>query len=183
MKTSFINEFLKESRTIGAIAPSSIFLGHKMLKKINFDIDYNIIELGPGKGAITKVILKKMSINSKLISIELNQLFVNELREKINDNRFDLICGSATDIFNIKNQFYKSNVDLVISSLPLAMIPIKMKIKIINGIKETLADNGKFIQYQYSLNSKDLLDKKFSNVEVSFTPLNLPPAFVYHCQP
>ena len=42
-------------------------------------------------------------------------------------------------------------------------------------------DYGECDKFQYSLNAKDLLYKKFSSVDITFTPLNLPPAFVYHC--
>ena len=55
------------------------------------------------------------------------------------------------------------------------------KLRIINECKTALGSDGGFIQFQYSLNAKDLLYKKFNSVDITFTPLNLPPAFVYHC--
>ena len=72
-------------------------------------------------------------------------------------------------------------MDYIISSLPLAVLPIRLKLRIINECKLALGTEGVFIQFQYSLNAKDLLYKKFSSVDITFTPLNLPPAFVYHC--
>ena len=125
--------------------------------------------------------LKQMSFNSKLLSIELNQYFASKIDAKINDNRFTLVCDSAEKIENICQGINFPKVDYIISSLPLAVLPSRLKINIINECKNILRDSGSFLQFQYSLNAKNLLNKKFKEVNVSFTPLNLPPAFIYHC--
>lgn len=47
-KKSFIRQFWKEKKMIGAMAPSSRFLAAKMVKVIDFKTANVIIELGPG---------------------------------------------------------------------------------------------------------------------------------------
>jgi len=156
-------------------------LDNKMLINVDFNRDINVVELGPGTGVFTTKMLKKMSFNSKLLSIELNQYFASKIDAKINDNRFTLVCDSAEKIENICQSINFPKVDYIISSLPLAILPSRLKINIINECKNILRDSGSFLQFQYSLNAKNLLNKKFKEVNVSFTPLNLPPAFIYHC--
>ena len=179
--SNFINEFVNADNHVGAVAPSTKFLVNKMLTNIDFNRDINLVELGPGTGVFTTKILKKMSFNSKLLSIELNQYFASKIDAKINDNRFTLVCDSAEKIENICQSINFPKVDYIISSLPLAVLPSRLKINIINECKNILRESGSFLQFQYSLNAKNLLNKKFKEVNVSFTPLNLPPAFIYHC--
>lgn len=180
--SNFINEFIKKENRIGAIAPSSKFLAKKMLKEIDFSKDLNIIELGPGNGVFTEEILTKMSADSRLLAIELNQNFASLIDSKIKDKRFIISCGSATNISKIRSEESFPKADVILSSIPLAILPIKIRIQIINEIKKSMRDNGAFIQYQYSLNAKEILQKKFSTVKTTFTPLNLPPAFIYYCE-
>ena len=53
--------------------------------------------------------------------------------------------------------------------------------RILEVSKQSLATSGKFIQFQYSLQSKKVISSKFEGVRIAFTPLNFPPAFVYTC--
>ncbi len=183
MKTNFFSEFIKERKTIGAIAPSSKFLAAKMLKGIDFTKNQNIVELGPGNGIFTNEILKKMSFKSNLISIELNKSFHNQLSHKFkDDNRFTSLLGSAEDISKAIEKKNIISADIIISSLPLAVIPSRVKVGIFREVNKVLKNEGVFIQFQYSLNAKEILNKRFNSVDISFTPLNFPPAFVYHCQ-
>ena len=180
-KSNFISEFVKSENQIGAIAPSSKYLAKKMLAKIDFSIDLNIVELGPGTGVFTSKLLERMSPNSKLLSLELNPYFASKIRKTVRDSRFQIRCDSAENINTVLRQTQFPEVDYIISSLPLAVLPTRLKLRIINECKLALGSKGGFIQFQYSLNAKDLLYKKFNSVNITFTPLNLPPAFVYHC--
>ncbi|MBM77242.1 MAG: hypothetical protein CL846_02055 [Crocinitomicaceae bacterium] len=182
MKSNFFSEFIKERKTVGAVLPSSKFLAAKMLKGIDFKKNQNIIELGPGTGIFTKEIIKKMSPKSNLISIELNKSFYKQLSHKFKGNaQFTPVLGSADNISNIIKEQNINSVDVIISSLPLAVIPLRIKAGIFREVKKVLKEDGSFIQFQYSLNAKEILNKRFSSVNITFTPVNIPPAFVYHC--
>ena len=52
---------------------------------------------------------------------------------------------------------------------------------LMNKVTGILSRGGMFIQYQYSLGKRDLLKDYFHCVRLGFTPLNLPPAFIYYC--
>ena len=183
MKSNFFSEFIKERRTIGAIVPSSKFLAAKMLKGIDFNKNQNIIELGPGTGIFTGEILKKMSLKSNLVSIELNKSFHNQLSHKFKeDYRFSSFFGSAEEISVAIQKKNIKSADIIVSSLPLAIIPSRVKVGIFKEINKVLNKGGLFIQFQYSLNAKEVLSKRFDSVDITFTPLNFPPAFIYYCQ-
>ena len=55
--SKFIRQYIKNPRTVGAIAPSSEKLAYKMVEDINFSNVSCIIEYGPGAGVFTEKIL------------------------------------------------------------------------------------------------------------------------------
>ena len=178
---SFTREFIQNKKMIGSIMPSWIFLVNKIIKKIDFSKDKVLVEFGPGTGAFTFKIIKKLKPDSKLLVFELNEAFYNSLKEKIKDSRVILINDSAENIeFHLKeNNLDAANV--IISSLPLTNLPARVRLNIVNSSKKMLSQNGRYIQYQYSSTAKELLEKKYRKVDISYTIINMPPAIIYTC--
>lgn len=152
-----------------------------MLAPIDFSRADVIVELGPGTGAITTEILRKMKKNSRLYLFEINEYFLEELKH-IKDPRVEIINESAEKFVQELKKRKVSKADYVISSIPLAIMPRRTEISIIVATKKFLSDNGAFIQFQYSLTSYGKLRKLFADVELSFTPYNIPPAFIFICK-
>jgi len=177
MKKFFFKEFLKNSREIGSIMPSSQFLVRKMLSKINFTRAQTIIELGPGVGPITKELLRRMDPKSTLMVFEMNEKFCDQLR-KVADLRLVVVHASALDIGKFLDG---RTVDYVISGLPLAWFPRAFTYELCAAISGVLSPDGEYVQFQYSLTSYVPLKKFFRKVSIAFTPFNIPPAFVYRC--
>ena len=180
-KTAFLKQFWQDKKMVGAMSPSSKYLANKMLRNIDFKKAKVIIELGPGTGVFTKKILEFMQPDAKLLVFELNDTFFNDLKKEIVDDRMILIHDSAEFIQKYLNEAGFMQVDYIVSSLPLAVFPNKLKKNIIDVSYQTLKNQGKYIQFQYSLNSKRILEDQFDSVHLAFTPLNFPPAFVYTC--
>lgn len=179
-KNSFLKTFLKDKQ-VGAMSPSSRFLAEKMLENIDFNNSQVLVELGPGTGVFTEKIIEKMSPESLLLVFELNDEFFNILHDKIKDPRVKLIHDSAEHIEQHLLNFGFKEADVIISSLPLAMFTTELRKNILNSSKRALKLNGKYIQFQYSLQSRKKLEKTFEKVSIRFTPLNFPPAFIYTC--
>ena len=79
-KLIFFKTNIKDKK-VASIYPSSKFLIKKICNKINFNNEITIIEYGPGTGAITKELLKKMNKNSMLVAIVLQFNFSVENRK------------------------------------------------------------------------------------------------------
>jgi len=180
-KKKFISEVLKSTGTIGALSPSSSFLAKKMLEPIDFKKAKCLVEFGPGTGVFTKKILEKMNSDAILLTFEINPTFIEELQH-IKDERLVIINDSAEKIEVYLNKYNRQSADYIISSLPFAMIPDDVVHNILTNSDTALSEEGKYIQFQYSLNAKKKLESYFSKVEINFTFLNLPPAFVYVCE-
>ncbi len=177
----FLQEFLRERKTVGAIAPSSQFLAKKMMAPIDFKKARNIVELGPGTGVFTKELLRQMRPDAKLFAFETQVRFCALIRKEINDPRLILIHDTAEKIGEYLAQHGVEKADYTVSSLPFTVIPDTVKNTILNQAVKYLDPEGLFIQFQYSLNAHKLLKSKFSRVKIAFTPMNIPPAFVYKC--
>jgi phosphatidylethanolamine/phosphatidyl-N-methylethanolamine N-methyltransferase len=179
----FLKQYLDNKKEVGAIAPSSKFLRNRMMSPVNFHRSSIIIELGAGNGVFTKEILKRMRPESKLFVFETNASFFEKLSSEINDSRITIFNESAEHLHNKMKEIDVKQVDAIISSLPYAVFPQKVKNKILDNCISSLAPDGVYVQFQYSLNAHKLLKTKFSRVTLDFTPINMPPAFIYRCKP
>ena len=178
----FIKEVISSIKNIGAIAPSSRFLTKNILKDIVFKENQVILEFGPGNGAITKQILKRMPKSSTLISLEINEQFFEHCKSKfLTYNNFKIFSHSAVEFDTVLDKLSINKVDHLVSSLPLAILPKQDLNDLFEKIPNHIKDNGSFVQYQYSLNKYRFLKRFFETVELDFTLVNIPPAFVYKC--
>jgi phospholipid N-methyltransferase len=181
-KSSFLKQFFKQKKMVGSIAPSSRFLSAKMLNHLPLKQAKFIVELGPGNGVFTEKILAKMGDDSQLLVIELNEEFHKALSTKITHPNFNLFHDSADQLGVLLQKMGGDKADIIISSLPLANFPIDLRDSLLDIIQTYLKDDGYFVQFQYSLQAKKYIKKRFPSTKINFTPLNLPPAFVYSCQ-
>ncbi|MCH2225880.1 MAG: methyltransferase [Crocinitomicaceae bacterium] len=180
-KRNYIKQLFKD-KSVGAISASTRFLGERMLENIDFDKSRLLIELGPGNGVFTKIILKRMHPDAKLLVFELNDEFYELLKTKIDDPRVQIIHDSACNLDKYLSDDEKESQDAVISSLPLMVFSDKLRHEIVTASHKCLKRKGKYVQFQYSLQSKKFLEGIFKSVSVKFTVKNFPPAFVYTCR-
>ena len=72
--------------------------------------------------------------------------------------------------------------DLIISGLPFTVFKKEEKYKTLENIYEVLEKGGHFVTFQYSLDLKKYLQKKYKKVEIQLVPLNIPMAYIYRCE-
>lgn len=178
----FAKEVLNSIKHIGAIAPSSKYLANHIIKHIDFRENQVILEFGSGNGAITKRLLNRMPSSSRLISLEINDPFLKHCENKFKVyNNFEIYNHSAIEFDGLLQKLNIEKVDYLISSLPLAILPKTDLDILFKKIPSYLIIDGSFVQYQYSLNQYKFLKTIFNSVKLGFSPINLPPAFIYRC--
>jgi phospholipid N-methyltransferase len=176
-------EHIKHIKTSGTIVRSSPFLIKRLLRAMNFRRARTVVQFGVGTGCITRALLGKMRPDARLISLELNPVFVGECREEIHDPRLTLRQACAGSLPALVDELGLGRIDYIVSSLPLAIMDDELVERIIAASDDLLAPDGLFLQYQYSLSQRAVLERRFSDVRVGFTLANIPPAFVYECTP
>jgi len=177
----FLDQSLKNIRTVGTITRSSPFLCKEIVKQIDFTPGQILLELGAGDGVITHYLLKKMAPDARLIAFEVNPVFCDELK-KIADKRLVVINHSAVQLDEILKSLHISQVDCVISAIPFVILPEATAIQIIQAAFDYMAPMAKFIQVHYSLLAKKMYGKIFGMVSVRFVAFNIPPAFLLTMQ-
>ena len=179
----FIKQYFGNKKEIGAIAPSSRFLRNRMMSPISFHSTDVIIELGAGNGVFTRELIKRMKNECKLFVFETNEFFFEQLSNEIKDKRVVFFNDSAELINEKLREQGIERVDAIVSSLPYAVFPSLVKNNILDACVSALHQDGVYVQFQYTLNAHKLLKQKFSKVTLDFTPINMPPAFIYRCKP
>lgn len=170
---SFLKNALKDFR-IGAILPSSKYVGEKIVRLCHDS--QNILEYGPGNGAVTKVLLRNQSSLKTLQAIELNNNFVQELKS-VSDPRFSVLSGDVLEVL-AKNVLPKNFFDAVVSGIPFSFLSRREREIIIMSTHLLLKDNGKFVAYQTTPILLPLLKKCFKKVSLYIVWRNLPPYFI-----
>jgi phospholipid N-methyltransferase len=181
IKNILAKEFFKTPKQIGAITPSSKFLAEKLVKAVNLESAKVIVELGAGTGTITKKILETMPKNAALLSFEINSSLSRHIEESVKDKRLKIVNDDARYIGKYLKQYSFERADCVISCLPLAGFSKEETNAILGAVSEYLSENGKFAQFQYSVNDIFTLRKIFPKVNLDFEMRNIPPAFIYVC--
>lgn len=183
MRSLFIKEYIKNVRSVGAVAPSSRFLAQKMLESVDFSQAKVIVEFGPGTGSFTHQLVKCMKPGTKLIVIETNKEFYRMLRDEYAGVRgVEIINSSAEQITSILSERKLPTPDYVISGLPFAALPTNVSEDILSATAKLLGNNGTFITFQYTLLKRSFLNNYFSDIHTSREYRNLPPAYVLRCR-
>ena len=177
-KVLFLERFVKSPKYVGSVTPSWPLLARAMIKPIDWLNMHSIVELGAGTGVFTKYIYQLKHDDCEGIIFERDDV----MRERLMQTYEGLNYRSrAEDIYPVIQELGLEQVDCILSGLPFANFPQSYCNQILDGVANSLKPGGLFIQFQYSLQMKNQLLKRFSKVDVGFVPLNIPPAFIYYC--
>ncbi|MDP2625234.1 MAG: methyltransferase domain-containing protein [Candidatus Peregrinibacteria bacterium] len=184
----FLRQAIKNPKTTGAVIASSSFLAECIVEKAKLSSAKVVVELGVGTGAFTKKILEGLEKDAQYLGIEINQDFVNIVRQEYPGAT--IIHDSAENLRTHLHENGHETCDRIISGIPWAAIEYELQESLLAEIYASLSEGGLFLTFAYwpinhmkngkSFNQK--LQKYFNSVERTAITLNLPPAFVYICQ-
>lgn len=178
----FFFQYLVNPRTVGAILPSSRFLGNKMVEEINFMKANYIIEYGPGTGVFTEKLLQLRKPETIVLLVEFNKDFYFMLKEKFKgEKNLVIINGSAENIQQYVIDYDIPYVDYVVSGLPFASLPKQVTNNILFNTTRILKKDGQFITFQYTKFKKPFIEQFFNKINEKREFRNFPPAYVFSC--
>lgn len=187
--TVFFRQFLRSPRTVGAVLPSSRALARVMLAPIDFAAARVIVEFGPGTGAFTGEIARRLTGDCRYLGIELNPHFVHELRRRF--PRLGFVQGSVADLTAILAEHDIAGVDAIVCGLPWATLPVSLQEAVFAAMRTALTPAGLFLTFGYlqglalpgARALRGRLRREFAEVRPT-SPVwgNVPPAFAYICR-
>lgn len=200
---AFWREFRTRYRTTGAVLPSSRYLGRALARHVDPAAPWlRILEVGPGTGAVTREILKRLGPDHALDLVELNDRFVDLLRKKFDTHPAWRRLASQCRVIHSPVEELPSSqpYDVIVSGLPLNNFTAAE----VEGLLRTLARRLKpagilsFFEYIAIRTARSLvggradrqrlaavgrvLDEVLRRCEVGREGVlrNVPPAWVHH---
>jgi phospholipid N-methyltransferase len=187
-RVEFLRVFIKEPTRVGALSPSSPALARALVHGLALKTANTVIEIGPGTGAVTGLILKRIGKATTFFALELNSRYTRSLKRRFPD----LIVhnDSAEKLGKYLSEHGRESAKYIISGLPWAFFDSALQERILHAVHTSLAPDGVFTTFAYvhalwmpaARKFRRRLESGFSRVEAS--PVvwrNLPPAFVYRC--
>lgn len=176
----FLKHAIKSPMQVAYFMPSSPWLIEQVAKSAHLNDANYIMELGPGTGGTTRGILKYMQDDAQLISVEINQKFIDHMEKTIDDERLTISNKGAQNLVEIMADQDWQSADVIISGIPFTTLPKGMDQAIIKSIYEALKPGGIFLAYQLRDHVSKLAEPLFG--EYTFKKVeykNIPPMRIY----
>lgn len=181
----FLGAFVREPLTIGAVWPSSSALARKVVESCEITPGDTVVELGPGTGVFTELILQRLRSHGRFVAVEIHPSNVQFLRHRFPGS--EIVHDSAE---NLSFHLGRQEADCIVSGLAWGNMLPPTQNRIFKAVLRSLAPGGQFVAFAYvhaawlptSLRFRKRLTRHFSRVAVtSVVWRNLPPAFVFQC--
>lgn len=175
----FIQKFVRKPKQIGSVIPSSRFLADSMVSFIPWHRMQAVAELGAGTGAITQAIARSICPGTRVYLFEKDSRMRKQLIQEYPAFR---CAANVTNMLRILEGDGESQLDCIVSGLPFYNFPQDVRDLLMEQILGALKPDGLFVAFQYSLQMRKQMSRRFSIEKIKFVPLNFPPAFIYVCR-
>lgn len=188
-RTAFLREFLRDPFTVGAVTPSGEPLADVVTATVPSTGQPLIVELGPGTGACTAAIQRRLAGRGRHLAVEVNERFAALLAARYPD--VDVAVADARSLRDVLAERGQRQADVIVSGLPWAAFAPGLQDDLLDAVTDTLAPQGAFTTFAYTYTRwapparrlRRLLVSRFEEVVLGGTVwANVPPAFVYYCR-
>jgi phospholipid N-methyltransferase len=181
----FFSAAVTNQAQIGSVVPSQRFLIDRMIAPVPRSYRGQILELGPGTGALTLRLAARCPL-ARVLACEINSSMVRHIRWTLASarlsHRVEVVLDSAEHLLAQITRRGLKRPDFIISGIPLATLRREQVLELVGAISRALAPGGMYIQFQYSLIDRKKIKAKFSKLTTFPVLLNFPPAVVYYAQ-
>ncbi len=144
----FLRRFLANPLEVGAICPSSRYLGRAMLDGLDLQDGDVLVEYGAGTGSLTEAISERLHSDwhgVRYLGIERERGFCDVLRRRF--PRLEFVQDQVEAVDRLLHERGLPPPAAVISGLPLIFLPTRKEI--VEGTAEILAPGGSFRTFSY----------------------------------
>jgi phospholipid N-methyltransferase len=163
----FLKQFFSRYHTTGSVLPSSRALARALCRYVGeqvgsaklaagggpraVDNGRRILEVGPGTGAVTACLVKKMRPTDRLTLVELNDDFVRHLRGRFEREPAFAAVAERTEIVHtrLEDLPQERRFDLIISGLPLNNFEVAEVEQILAVFERLVAAGGTLSFFEY----------------------------------
>lgn len=183
---SFIREYLRHPLRTAAILPSSPGVAIDMTAAVPAQGDPVVVELGPGTGAFTGEVRRRLGGRGRFLAVELSDRFAAQLGARYPG--LEVVCGDGVRLREILDERGLDYADVIISGLPHALFGRTLQTEFMDTFKRCLAPDGKLVAHAYvhaawsprARHFRRMLEAGFGHLAVGKVHwTNIPPVFVY----
>lgn len=199
----FFRQFRQRYRTTGAIAPSSRFLAKAMTWPMRQSTTpRRILEVGPGTGPVTSVLIRYLQPGDRLDLVEINDVFADMLRKRFETDESWKRVASQCEVHQQPLQEFSSDqpYQYVISGLPMNNFEPELVSELLKTMFDLMCDGAvlSYFEYIYIRSIKCLVTRGDDKTRIrgidrvvaewqekyrferNWVFANLPPAWVQH---
>ena len=169
----FLSELVRNPRQMGTVWPSSPGLAEAMARWLPRASDQLVLELGPGTGNVTHMLLAAGLPEERLVTVEKSPRLAGFMREQF--PKAHVIAGDALELDRL---LAGMKFGAVFSSLPLKVFSAEQVERISEAIHNVLLPDALWVQYSYQLINGHSPASTFHAVNSRIVWTNLPPAKV-----
>lgn len=170
---------LAHPRQVGAVWPTSRRAVRFLLEMADLSNACLVAEFGVGTGVYTREILRRIPAEARLVAFELDSRLAETASSRLSDPRLQVLNRSAEEV---EAALSGEKADVIVSSLPFTTLPEAARDAILDAAYRALAPGGSLLVLQYSKRVLPDLERRFPSVRRRFTPVNVPPAFLFACE-
>ncbi len=178
-RAMFLRSMLENPRRVGAVWPTSRRAVRDLLDMAKLPTARMAVELGVGTGVYTRGMLDRLPQQACLLAFEVDPRLAASASGRIGDPRLRVVNASASDI---EAHLGGERADVIVSSLPFTTLPKGARDEILDAAHRALVPGGSLLVLQYSTKVLPELERRFPRVRRRFSPLNVPPAFLFACR-
>ncbi|MEU9888937.1 methyltransferase domain-containing protein [Sphaerisporangium sp. NPDC051011] len=147
-RSAFLREFLRAPFTVGAVAPSGVPLADLVTAPVPRDGGPLVVELGPGTGAFTAIIQRRLAGRGHHLAIEVNERFAERLASRY--PRVEVAVADARALAETLAERGHHQADVIVSGLPWAAFTADRQGDLISAVTDALAPHGAFTTFAYA---------------------------------
>lgn len=146
--TLFLGQWMRSPGTVGAVAPSSRRLAETVTTPVPHRGDPVIVELGPGTGAFTAEIQRRLAGRGHHMAVEINPRLADFLAAR--HPKVDVVVDDAARLPQLLEGrgFYKA--DAIVSGLPWAAFSEETQTRLMTAVTAIMDSNTAFTTFAYS---------------------------------
>ncbi len=177
----FFRRWIANPLQMGSIVPSSPALCRRIVAHARCASDEAVLELGAGTGVISRALLGSGLPPDRLCVVEIVPDMADHLRRALPGA--SVIQGDARALPALLPRPWHRRIGAVICGIPLVLLPLAQQRRFIEAMAVVAPGRG-FLHYSYCATSPLPAAKHgLAARRLAWTPLNFPPASVWHYTP
>jgi len=142
---AFLRGLIADPKGVSAPTPSSPVLAEAIAAELDLTRPGLVVELGPGTGAVTAALVKRVGA-ARILAIEQEESFIVPLRSRFAEA--DIKHGDALSFEHFLPE--GAVVAAIVSGLPLLHLPQEVRRSLLSRALAVQGKGGLFIQLSYS---------------------------------